>query len=98
MAISIIIQNQIHEKIDTIPGKPAHTLTKMVWEAPVNTMLGVIDPHGDTMYNTTQLGAFLDELAGLTPKNEDEQELFTALRDAAETAIRRHGYLWFSGD
>ncbi len=50
------------------------------------------------MFNTTQLTMLLDELANLSPNNDKEAEMLVILRDAAETAIRRNGYLWFSGD
>jgi hypothetical protein len=50
------------------------------------------------MFNTTQLNSFIDEISSLMPKNDSERELFTVLRDAAESAIRQRGYLWFSGD
>lgn len=61
-------------------------------------MMWAIHGHADTMFNTTQLNAFLDEIAELSPRNESEQELLSVLRNAAEIAIRQRGYLWFSGD
>ncbi|MEV6258542.1 hypothetical protein AB0L97_35320 [Nocardia sp. NPDC051911] len=50
------------------------------------------------MFNTTQLAMLLDELVHLSPNNDKEAEMLAVLRDAAEAAIRRNGYLWFSGD
>jgi hypothetical protein len=70
----------------------------MIWDAPQGSMMWAIHGHADTMFNTTQLNALLDEIAGLSPKDDSERELFTVLRNAAETAIRQRGYLWFSGD
>jgi hypothetical protein len=98
LGIAIIIQNQVHGRIETITGRPSDTLEKMIWDAPQGSMMWAIHGHADTMFNTTQLNALLDEIAGLSPKDDSERELFTVLRNAAETAIRQRGYLWFSGD
>ncbi|MFX0574863.1 hypothetical protein [Nocardia nepalensis] len=98
MGIDIILQNQIHERIELIYGDAWGTFAKLVDRAPVGSMLWQIHEHADTMYNMAQLALFLDELADLSPNNDEERELLSALRNAAEIAIRRHGYLWFSGD
>ncbi|MFG3614685.1 hypothetical protein [Nocardia sp. NPDC047654] len=98
MGIAIVIQNQVHQKIETITGRPSETLEKMIWDAPTGSMMWAIHGHADTMFNTTQLNVFLDEIAALSPRDDSEKELFSVLRNAAETAIRQRGYLWFSGD
>ncbi|WP_280316894.1 hypothetical protein [Nocardia wallacei] len=54
--------------------------------------------HADTMFNSCQRTFFLNELAGMVPKNDGDAEMIAVLRDAAERAIGLHGYLWFSGD
>lgn len=98
MGIDIIIQNQIHERIDLVYGDAENTLVKYRENAPADSMLRGLHAHADTMFNTTQLAMLLDELANLSPNNDKEAEMLVVLRDAAETAIRRNGYLWFSGD
>lgn len=98
MGIAIIVQDQAHQKIETITGRPSETLEKMIWDAPTGSMMWAIHGHADTMFNTTQLNAFLDEIAELSPRDDGERELLAVLRNAAEIAIHRRGYLWFSGD
>ncbi len=98
MGIDIIIQNQIHEQIDLAYGDAEDTLVKYRGNTPVGSILRGLHAHADTMFNTTQLTMLLDELANLSPNNDKEAEMLAVLRDAAETAIRRNGYLWFSGD
>ncbi|MGF6887176.1 hypothetical protein ABIA39_004310 [Nocardia sp. GAS34] len=98
MAIDIIIQNQVHGKVEVISGAPAVTLSDIVLQAPVGSMLRGIHQYADSMFNSYQLQFFLEELAGLQPKDSREEELFSVLRRAADVAIRNHGYLWFSGD
>ncbi|MBF6208406.1 hypothetical protein IU483_30690 [Streptomyces gardneri] len=98
MGIDIIIQNQIHERIGLVYGDAEDTLVKYRENAPAGSILRGLHAHADTMFNTTQLAMLLDEIANALPGNEKEAEMLAALRDAAETAIRRNGYLWFSGD
>ncbi|MFI9410943.1 hypothetical protein [Nocardia gamkensis] len=98
MGIDIIIQNQIHERIALAYGDAEETLVKYRESAPAGSMLRGLHAHADTMFNTTQLAMLLDEIANALPNNDKEAEMLAVLRDAAETAIRRNGYLWFSGD
>ncbi|WP_159847106.1 hypothetical protein [Nocardia sp. CY41] len=98
MGIDIIIQNQIHERIGLVYGDAGDTLVKYRENAPAGSILRGLHAHADTMFNTTQLAMLLGEIANDLPNNEQEAEMFAVLRDAAETAIRWNGYLWFSGD
>ncbi len=98
MGISIIVQNQVHERMEIYHGQVAATLSKMAIEAPTGTMLGEIHAYADTMFNSYQLTLFLDELSKTITRNEQEEEVINTLRDAAENAINHNGYLWFSGD
>lgn len=98
MGIDIIIQNRIHEQIELVYGDAEDTLVKYRENVPAGSILRGLHAHGDTMFNTTQLAILLDELANLSPSNDKEAQMLVVLRDAAETAIRRNGYLWFSGD
>ncbi|WP_406281211.1 hypothetical protein OH799_16435 [Nocardia sp. NBC_00881] len=98
MGISVFIQNQIHEQVAEVAGYASQTLDEVISQASIGSLTRGINKHADTMFNTTQLNSFIDEIASLTPENDSERELFTVLRDAAESAIRQRGYLWFSGD
>lgn len=98
MGVSVFIQNQIHEKIAEVAGYASNTLDDVIAQAPTGSLTRGINRHADTMFNTTQLNFFIDEIASFVPGNDSERELFTVLRDAAESAIRQRGYLWFSGD
>ncbi|MFI6042449.1 hypothetical protein ACIA8C_12490 [Nocardia sp. NPDC051321] len=98
MGIDIIIQNQIHEKIELAYGDAEDTLVKYRANAPAGSLLRGLHAHADTMFNTSQLNVLLDELANMSADDDKEAELLAILRKAAETAIRRNGYLWFSGD
>ncbi|KAA8887982.1 hypothetical protein F3087_12930 [Nocardia colli] len=98
MGVSVFIQNQIHEKIAEVAGYASNTLDDVISQAPAGSLTRGINRHADTMFNTTQLNLFIDEIASFVPGNDSERELFKVLRDAAESAIRQRGYLWFSGD
>lgn len=98
MGIDIVVQNQIHERVELVYGDVEDTLVKYRENAPAGSLLRGLHAHADTMFNTTQLAMLLDELVHLSPNNDKEAEMLAVLRDAAEAAIRRNGYLWFSGD
>ncbi|MFD4458203.1 hypothetical protein [Nocardia sp. NPDC058480] len=98
MGISIIVQNQMHDRVEIYFERVAPKLSEMALAAPSGTMLGEIHAYADTMFNTFQLNLFLDELLDMSSEDELEQEVFDTLRMAAEKAIRCNGYLWFSGD
>ncbi len=98
MSIDIYIENQIHERIERITGQAPETLTEYVLKAPIGSMIRGIHKYADTMFNSYQLTFLLDELGTMSPHDEQEQEMIDTLKTAAEQAIRRNGYLWFSGD
>lgn len=98
MSIDVTIQNQIHGQVERLSGDAPETLTEIVLDAPIGSMMRGIHKYADTMFNSYQLTFFLDELAAMTPRNVREEEMIATLRAAAESAIRINGYLWFSGD
>ncbi|KQY30566.1 hypothetical protein ASD42_25240 [Nocardia sp. Root136] len=98
MGISIIVQNQMHHRVDIYSGQVASKLSEMALAAPKGSMLGEIHAYADTMFNSFQLNLFLAELSNMTAEDDSEQEVFDTLSRAAEEAIRCNGYLWFSGD
>jgi hypothetical protein len=98
MGIAIIVQDMNHKRMELFSGSPPQTLSEIVEDAPLGSMMRSIRRYGDTMFNSYQLKLFLEELATKAPQNEREQELFDVLRKAAISAIDEHGYLWFSGD
>lgn len=61
-------------------------------------MIRGIHKYADTMFNSYQLKFFLEELAVMSPRNDDEVALISTLQEAANSAIEEHGYLWFEGD
>ncbi|MBF6327560.1 hypothetical protein [Nocardia transvalensis] len=87
-----------HKEVDSISGSVAQALSDSVLDAPVGSMMRGIHKYADTMFNSYQLTFFLEELAGMSPKDDQEEEMIAELRAAAEQAIRLNGYLWFSGD
>ncbi|MBO0853178.1 MAG: hypothetical protein J2P18_05350 [Nocardia sp.] len=98
MAIDVYMENQIHERTERLSGRILETLTGYVLQAPLGSMIRGIHKYADTMFNSYQLKFLLDELAAISPQDEDEREMILALTSAAEKAIRQNGYLWFSGD
>ncbi|MFE9578467.1 hypothetical protein ACFYO1_18900 [Nocardia sp. NPDC006044] len=98
MGVSVFIQNQIREKVAEVGGYASDTLGDVILQAPAGSLTRGINRHADTMFNTTQLNFFIEEISSFVPGDDSERELFTVLREAAESAIRRRGYLWFSGD
>lgn len=98
MGISIVVQDQNHGRVRMCGGQVADMLSAMVLGAGTGTMMGEIHAYADTMFNCYQLTLLLDELARTPTGDEREVEVIAVLRAAAEDAIERNGYLWFSGD
>ena len=98
MGISVYIQNQVHEKLNMVDEISSRGLVDLIEKMPKGALLEGIHYYADTMFNSYQLEFFLSELSAITPENEQEASVIAALRSAAEVAIRRNGYLWFSGD
>ncbi|WP_157107254.1 hypothetical protein [Nocardia grenadensis] len=98
MGIDIIVQNQIHQPIETVTGPAGSTLPDIVLRDPRMPMFQGIHNYADTMFNSYQLQFLLRELNDFEPRSEGERETISSLQRAAELAIREHGYLWFSGD
>ncbi|MGQ4617312.1 hypothetical protein [Nocardia sp. R7R-8] len=98
MSVTIIVQGLSHSEISRYSDDPEGTLLEMCGKAAEGSMLGGIIPHGDTMFNSYQLRFLVDEIDAMPARNDAEKEMWGRLRDAAQTAIRRSGYLWFNGD
>lgn len=98
MGVSISVQNQVHDRVEIYSGRVASKLSEMVLSASEGSMLGEIHAYADTMFNSYQLSLFLAELSSERAQDDLEQEVLDTLRRAAEKAIERNGYLWFSGD
>lgn len=98
MGIDIVVQNQVHQPIETVTGPAGTTLPDLVFRNPKKPMMQGIHKYADTMFNSYQLHFLLEELKDFEPRSEDETATISSLRRAAELAIREHGYLWFSGD
>lgn len=98
MGIDIYVQNMNHKMTESVAVPAEFTLSAMVSDAPIGSMIRGIHLNADTMFNSFQLELFLEELLALTPKNDDERVLIAALKGAAYSAVRQCGYLWFAGD
>lgn len=70
----------------------------MCHKAPKGSLLRGIDPYGDTMFNVIQLDQLIEEIDSMAVDLPIEREALSTLRAAADTAIRKRGYLYFVGD
>ncbi|MFF0494037.1 hypothetical protein ACFYTQ_33890 [Nocardia sp. NPDC004068] len=98
MGIDVFIQNRLHERTETILDYDLDALDRLIERAPRGSLTQAIHPYADTMFNPRQLQSFLAELSEFSPSDDKEAQLIAVLRRAAETALERFGYLWFSGD
>ncbi|RJO76778.1 hypothetical protein D5S18_11025 [Nocardia panacis] len=98
VGITIVVQDMNHGRMESISGAPAQTLFELVLDTSLGSMTRGIHMYADTMFNSYQLKFFLDELETMKARNERGEELFSVLRRAAQSAIDKHGYLWFIGD
>ncbi|UGT62249.1 hypothetical protein [Nocardia asteroides] len=98
MALTIVVQNIVHSEIGRYSDDPAGTLQRLCSARPETSLLRRVDPHADTMFNAYQLDRIIAEIDALTAESAQHAKEWTRLRDAAMTAIRNQGYLWFSGD
>lgn len=95
MISSIYVQNMNQKVIDNVEIVGESTLVDVISSAPIGSLLSGIRSDVDTMFNSYQLKFLLVELAAATPKDDEQREMISNLRNAAEFIIRRHGYLWF---
>ncbi|MGY4102491.1 hypothetical protein ACW2Q0_23475 [Nocardia sp. R16R-3T] len=97
MGIDVSIQNMVHRQVEPVDIS-SKAITEIIERAPAGSMLDAIHLHADTMFNSYQLQYLLNELSALPTHDDNERKAVQALRAAAQSAIRQHGYLWFSGD
>lgn len=98
MALTIIIQAQDHTETSRYSDDPEGTLARLCSGAPQRLLVRGIHPHADTMFNTYQLGLIIDEIDAMSVSDPVEKRAWDELREAAMTAVRQRGYLWFNGD
>ncbi|MFE3755131.1 hypothetical protein ACFXO9_12540 [Nocardia tengchongensis] len=98
MGIRIAFQNMNHQPVEMVSGFDQSKLHELIEAATAGSLLDGIQRQSDTMYNSYQLEFLLAELSAIRAEGTGGQEVVSVLRRAAETAIRRHGYLWFSAD
>jgi len=102
MPLSIKVQSVAHNALRTI-GDDAQGTFMALCRASVggSCTLGFVAPFSDTMFNTFQLKQFLvdlDEAAERAGLSDDQHALVQAIRDAAQEAIQKSGYLLIVGD
>lgn len=98
MAIDTYVQDMNHKVVEHVESPPRFSLSDIISDVPIGSLLDGIDPHYFTMFNSHQLKFLLVELAAVTPKNDQEEEMITNLEAAAKSAIQQCGYLFFTGD
>jgi hypothetical protein len=95
--MSIYLENQVHERI--FGGVEAsQQMERIVQAGGGGVLLRGIYSHGDTMFNTVQLGllnAELDELLRIVPELSSD---ISSIKILSERLIKSRGYLWISGD
>jgi hypothetical protein len=98
MALAIKIQDQNHRDLGAFGDDPAETLAHLCAKAPREYLLRGIHPHADTMFNPYQLGIIIEEIDATNVEQPAERRALERLREAADMAIRKRGYLYFVGD
>ena len=96
MGMAVYTENQIHERIDQLLDDKDETLMHACESGPPGSVRRSISRHGDTMLNIYQLRLLIEELQAL-PRDLSSRTVMR-LEEAAQTAIRRRGYLYFVGD
>ncbi|MER5781617.1 hypothetical protein ABT104_07785 [Streptomyces mobaraensis] len=96
MGMAVFVENRLHERIGEVFDDRDESFMRACESAHRRSLLFAVDRHGDTLFNSYQLTLFLEELRELPP--EARTETVRAVERAAESAIRKHGYLFFSGD
>ncbi|MFI0741428.1 hypothetical protein ACH4PU_25615 [Streptomyces sp. NPDC021100] len=94
--MAVFIENQLHERVGEVLDDPDESFMRVCEAGPRRSVRHAVDRHGDTMLNAFQLALLLEELRELPA--DLRTETVRAVEEAAEVAIRRHGYLFFSGD
>ncbi|KUF16029.1 hypothetical protein [Streptomyces silvensis] len=96
MGIAISLRDLRHDEFGFLTDDADDSFRKMCQEAPADALRRGVMQHGHTMFNSLQLHRLVDELEGLR-----SEEVTPAVRDvleAARQAIRKSGYLYFTGD
>ncbi len=94
--MAVFIENQLHERIGEVLDDRDESFMRACESGPRRSVRHAVGRHGDTMFNTFQLMLLLEELRELPPGLRTET--VRAVEEAAESAIRKQGYLFFSGD
>ncbi|NMM84117.1 hypothetical protein B2J88_07055 [Rhodococcus sp. SRB_17] len=95
MIVSIYVQNMNQKILENVTIVGESALADIISDAPVGSLLNGIRSDMDTMFNSYQLKFLLVELSAVAPKDDEQREMISNLQTAAESVIRRHGYLWF---
>ncbi|MFI5673637.1 hypothetical protein [Streptomyces cellulosae] len=96
MGLDIYVRDVRRDQVDVIGDDAEDSFGRMCRTAPETSLRRGVMQFGDTMFNSSQLYRFVEELESLSP-----DEMTPAIRcvlDAARLAIRRSGYLYFVGD
>jgi hypothetical protein len=102
MPLAIRVQTVAHNIIRTLGDDAEGTFMALCRSAVgSSSTLGFIAPYSDTMFNAYQLKQFVvevDAAAQGASLSKEQLAHLAMIRDAAEEAIRRNGYLYIVGD
>ncbi|SCK17335.1 hypothetical protein H181DRAFT_01159 [Streptomyces sp. WMMB 714] len=97
MGLGVYVEDQMHRR--ERPGDGVHhALERLITLSRDDGLLAHIFKWGDTMFNHVQLQKLDIEVQELGSKNPGIQEDADLVRSAIESAMRKRGYIWISGD
>lgn len=97
MGLDVSVEDQMHRRERA--GAPVNSaLDRLISVSGSTGLLADIFEWGDTMFNLPQLDRLDIEIQELGNQNPEVQEDADAVRNVIDSAKRKRGYIWISGD
>jgi hypothetical protein len=102
MSLSINVHSIVHTVLRSFGDDEQGTFISLCRASVgVSCTLGFVYPYSDTMFNSFQLKQFLVDLDAVVngrDLSDDQAAMVQKIRDAAQEAIAKRGYLFIIGD
>lgn len=97
MGLDVSVEDQMHRR-ERSGAEVNDALNRLIALSERNGLLADIFEWGDTMFNLPQLEKLDVEIQELGSKNAEIQKEADLMRNVIESAMRKRGYIWVSGD
>lgn len=97
MGLDVYVEDQIHRR-ERVGADANSALDRLIAESGHGGLLADIFEWGDIMFNRPQLMRLDIEIQELGAQNSEISEDVALIRNVIESAMRKRGCIWISGD